>query len=225
MGSPEQRVVHSSEDPCWGTEQRLFEALNREARFKVDLAATVANAKVQFHSYELSHTTEVVYLGPDHPDARFRNALDVRWAEMFEKGPGFLNPPYSKKLLNATKDPAYDIYEWARKCFNESEAGFETWGIFPFSPQTEWYRYFIMGHGSNGQWRGHAAMEVRRIPHRVDFEPSPEYAAKLIQDLAEGKRKSGEVGSAGHNVVVVRWGPNPGYVGPWVPTERYWDYR
>jgi hypothetical protein len=59
------------------------------------------------------------------------------------------------------------------------------------------------------QWVGHAALDYWRIPHRVSF---------LQPDGTPSN-------NAGVNTCVIHWGPNPGFVGPWVPSGRYWSYR
>lgn len=221
MGNAEQQAIHSSLDPGWRTEQALFDALHREAHFWIDLAADAENCKVQDEQ-------GLYYYGPDHPDPDSRNALTIEWHTRLPGGVGFLNMPYSKKALSATQDPSYDVAAWVAKAYLESVLGFTTWALVPFSPQTGWYRRYVMGHTEEGggfTWGGHAAMEVRRLAHRVDFDPSPETLARVQAEYAAGTRKSEEVSSAGHNVVVVIWKPNPGYLGPWVPTERYWGYR
>lgn len=221
MGSPEQRVIHSSIDPNWRTPQPLFDRLHQEFHFEIDLAADQASCKVETPA-------GLFYFGPDHPEEYSRNALTIGWADLMPGGVGFLNMPYSKKLLSVTGDDSYDVSSWIGKAYGESVRGFRTVAIVPYSPQTDWYRRFVMGHKLEGGvwgWGGHAALEVRRLPYRVDFDPSPEYVEWARAEFEAGRRKTPESSSAGHNVVVVEWGPNPGYVGPWVPTERYWSYK
>jgi len=58
-------------------------------------------------------------------------------------------------------------------------------------------------------WAGHAALDYWKMPHRVSFlqpDGSPSNNANV-------------------NTCIVHWGPNPGFVGPWVPSGRYWSYR
>lgn len=197
-----QRIVHSSEDPNWRTPQVFYDALNRVFGFELDCAADPDTA---LHE---------CWFGPGSPYGE--DALAIPWNEFEGERPGwcFLNPPYSRKVYRATKNPAMLIENWARKCFVEAQRGCTVVGLFPFSPQTEWYRQWVMGHAipprtEFGTWSGFAASEVWRLPHRVSF---------LRSDGTEAD-------NAGHNVVVVIWRPDPGFVGPWVPAERYWSYR
>lgn len=209
-----QRIVHSSEDPNWRTPRPLFDRLwAASGGFTMDLAADRETALVER------------WLGPGSPIAE--DALSVNWHELDPGGRGFLNMPYSKKAYRETKNPAYLIENWVDKCYWEGRMGYETWALCPFSPQAEWYRRYVMGHDvANGSaWSGFAASEVWRLPYRVDFDPSPDYVARVAAEHAAGTRKSAEIGSAGHNVVVVIWRPDPGFVGPWIPAERYWSYR
>jgi hypothetical protein len=149
------------------------------------------------------------------------------------KGRGFLNPPYSLTEIRVLQDAATSgaiayapdvldakiralrIEEWARKAYEESLRGFTTIGVFPYAPQTKWFRQYVMGHqriapgGDPHSWRGHAALDYWRLSHRVPFL------------RADGS----PAGGANVNTCIVHWGPNPGFVGPWVPSGRYWSYR
>jgi hypothetical protein len=190
----DKAVIHSSDESNWRTPPELYAALRQEVDFGIDLAANEANR------------LELSWMGPGA--SYWENALIADWS-MLQK-PGFLNPPYSRKKYREAHDPAMLIENWARKAFNESERGFTTYGLFPFAPQTEWFRLYVMGHTQDGNgWRGHAAMEVRRFPYRLSF---------LRPDGSPAQ-------NAGVNSCVIIWRPDPGYVGPWVPTERYWSYK
>ncbi len=210
MLTHDRRVIHSSEEACWRTPPECFVRLHEEFGFFVDLAANAEDHLLPW------------WFGPGSEYAE--DALSTDWAERFQQltGPdhlrwiGFVNPPYSKTQYRLTKNPAFLIENWAKKCWEESQKGATVVGIFPFSPQTDWYRRYVMGHGvvDEGQtapvgWLGHAAMEERRLPHRISF---------LRPD-------GSPAGNAGVNSVIVVWKPNPGYVGPWQPATRYWSYR
>lgn len=222
MDPHKQRMRHSSAECGWRTAPALYAGLQRRWTFDVDLAATADNSLV---TCETDDGPMAVYLGPDHPDPQYQDALQAPWQGLGRVG--FLNPPYSlgeySKGLKAgipRSDLQYLLIEnWARKCYLESRAGFTTIGIFPYAPQTQWFREYVMGHAvklakANGtpkqlvEWSGHAALDYWTIPHRVSFNrPDGTPAA-----------------NANINTCVVEWGPNPGFVGPWVPSGRYWDY-
>jgi hypothetical protein len=216
----DRQIIHSSLESDYRTPPRCYAALDQEFHFAADLAANQAN-----------HLTSL-WFGPDHASEAYRNSLLVKWAEVLT-GPGFLNPPFSKTLVNAyntgrikvngewvehEKDPekakAYDIANWAEKCWKESQAGATIVGVFPFAPQTDWYRKYIFGHtpatAEQQELRPfHAAMQERRLPHRISF---------LQPDGTP-------TGNAGVNSVIVVWQPNFGIVGPWQPHQFYWSYR
>lgn len=208
----DQRIVHSSEDPNWRTPKPLFAALDRHFNFAWDLAADADSTLLSADSSGLS----AHYLGPG--SSINEDAFDVVWSRL-PYPIGFLNPPYSRKLYHKTKNPSFDIGGWAKKCWEESQQGATIVGLFPFTPQTQWYRKYVMGQDEatnvmgerlcDNEWSGHAAMEEWRLAHRVSFV------------AADGRKTSG----AGHNVVVIVWRPNPGFVGPWQPAVRYWSYR
>lgn len=210
-----ERVMHSSLDPGWRTPPECFAALDKEFSFGIDAAAN-----------EDDHLCPC-WWGPDspasHPDAL---DMDESWHEAAEHWPIFLNPPYSKTLAaeyrkqgHEEKAKAYEIESWAQACYMEALKGATIVGLFPFSPQTEWYRRFVMGFGFDdprnphtsplSTWSGFAATEERRLPHRISF---------LRPDGTEAD-------NAGVNSVVIVWRPAVGIVGPWTPLTRYWSYR
>lgn len=213
MDNHKLQMLHSSGQCDWRTPPELYTALQKTFPFDIDLAATADNALV-----EVDGGSNVSYLGPDHPDPRFQDALAVPWHEIGQVG--FLNPTYSLSLYSdglkagvERKDLQWLLIEsWARKAYQESLEGFTTVGVFPYAAQTEWFRTYVMGHreaNDTAEWSGHAALDFWRIPHRVSFlQPNGEPAA-----------------NANVNTCIVIWGPNPGFVGPWVPSGRYWSYR
>ena len=182
-----------------------------------DLAATPEN-----------RVTPERHLGPG--SAWGEDALAVDWSRLQEPW-GFLNPPFSLSEIKILKEqgvPADDprisalrIENWAEKAYAESLTGFTTIGVFPYAPQTEWFRWYVMGHSPKPQmdvradihavagWSGHAALDFWRLPHRVSF---------LLPD-------GSPTDNAGVNTCILIWGPNPGFVGPWVPSGRYWSFR
>jgi hypothetical protein len=164
------------------------------------------------------------YLGPDRGEEHLQDALQVDWHKLKGHRSGILNPPYSEEEIRELKDiattravpnlearcDALRVEMWAWKAYNESLAGFQTIGIFPYAPQTEWFRRYVMGlDPTTGEWQGHAALDYWRLPYRVSFL------------TPEGEKQ----GNAGVNTAVIIWSPNPGFYGPWAPSGRYWSYR
>lgn len=219
MNPHDQHIIHSSEDPNWRTPPTCFQRLHKEFDFEVDAAADAASALCP------------IFYGPggQRPDAL---DLNLGWG-VHEEGDHdivretriFVNPPYSKTLaaqLKKARDPRhahYRIEHWARACWEESKRGCTIVGLFPFAPQTEWYRQYVYGHKmpdtrggfvpAEQSWTGHAAAQERRLPHRISYL------------LADGTSP----GNAGVNTAVIVWTPMRGVVGPWSPHQIYWSYR
>ncbi len=186
-----ERVLHSSARSDWRTPPVLYLALNLEFSFTLDVAADDIN-HLGSHWFG-AHGAE-------------EDGLAADWA-----GVCFMNPPYDKQ---------HPIGPWIRKAWSESQQGCTVVGVLPFSPQTRWYRQYVYGQALDPRcpdgcdcggehWSGHAAMEERRLTHRVAF---------LRPDGTK-------VDDAPGNTVIIVWRPNPGYVGPWQPAVRYWSYR
>lgn len=140
------------------------------------------------------------WFGPEQTMDAWKDGLRVGW-NGFE-GAAFMNPPYSK-VLKMPIDP------WLRKAWSESVFGVTVVGIIPYNTQTQWWRRWVVGLGVENDWTGHAADQIRILPRRVSF---------LRPDGASAANAPG-------NVAVVVWKPNPGWVGPWQPTLRYWNWR
>lgn len=217
-------VIHSSLDPNWRTPPDCVMKLNQEFNFAFDLASDAASCTVFYHGIT---GTEPRFFGPGSRHAE--NALIVDWPR---DRANFLNPPFSRTLAAAYRTgrikagaqwiqhpvdldlaQTYEIDAWAAKCYRESQLGTTIVAVMPYAPQTDWWRTYVEGHGEPDDagvpWSGHAAMEVRRLPHRISF-----------------LRANGTpAANAGVNSAIVIWRPNPGYVGPWVPFSPYWSYR
>lgn len=220
MDNHKLQMLHSSGQCDWRTPPELYARLDQRFHFGLDLAATVDCALV-------GGADSALYLGPDHPLPDLQDSLNVAWHQVIgPNGVGFLNPPYSLSLYQdglkvgvARDDLQWLLIEnWARKAYEESLKGFTTIGVFPYAAQTQWFRRYVMGHTDHDKitdpahgttWAGHAALDCWRIPHRVNF-----------------LRANGEpAANANVNTCIVEWGPNPGFVGPWSPSMRYWSYR
>lgn len=228
MKPHDHQIIHSSEESNWRTPEPLVSALHEETYqgIGIDLAADRDSRKFP------------IWLGPGSPhgeNALEVSWLDLMLR--LDLAPiGFLNPPFSRKLARAYStgriqvggewqphpvDPSlariYNVEPWAEKCWRESLAGMTTYAVVPFAPQTDWYRRYVYGHIQgeivDGRypttWIGHAAMEERRLPHRISF---------LWPDGSPAQ-------NAGVNSVIVKWAPGSRIVGPWQPHSFYWSYR
>ncbi len=188
-------IQHSSKRSGWRTPLDLYDALHLQFDFQLDVAADDDNALCE------EYLTKV------------EDGLTSVWSNVV--GACFMNPPYSRGDSKAVPPiPAEPIEPWIEKAFTESIQGCTIVGVLPFSPQTSWFRQYVYGH--EPRLRGipftgfHAAMEVRVLPYRVTF---------IDPDTNE------TAANAPGNTCIVIWQPNPGYVGPWQPTVRYWGYR
>lgn len=231
MLTHDKRIIHGSAESRWRTPPELFQALDETFDFLIDGAADESN-----------HLCES-WFGPGgmSPDAIAADWSFAMRQTAQEENPRciyperearrsaiFFNPPYSKTEIKKLKeagatpdDPrirALKIENWAEKAYCESQRGVSSVGLLPYSPQTFWFRRYVMGHtvGEVGKsihngtgWAWHAALDYWRLPHRVSY---------LAPDGSPSN-------NAGVNSCVVIWGPNPGFVGPWVPSGRYWSYR
>lgn len=211
--SHNQSIIHSSGQSGHRTPPEMATKLVSIFNVTIDLAATKESDITGIGSY----------LGPDRPEAGYRNSMEYPWHQLTGHRVGLLNPPFSLEEIKELKEQAalapvenlearidaLRVEKWAEKACNESLLGFTTIGIFPYSPQTDWFRTYVMGLDAEGNWWGHAALDYWRLPYRVSF---------LTPD---GQKQ----GNAGVNTCVVQWGPNPGFFGPWVPSGRYWSYR
>ena len=148
--------------------------------------------------------TGIRYYGPGSLDGE--NGLTADWTPVAWQDEirwlYWCNPPYARR----SKDPTKRVDAWAEKCWERSLAGCTVLGLFPYATQTAWFRRFVMGHSE-----AHRAMEVWRFPYRLHFlRPDG-------KTPAEG---------AGVNHCLILWRPYTDlFVEPWVPTERYFDYK
>ncbi len=226
MRDHDKRIIHSSERADWRTDPALFDRLAREFRFALDVAADSTCPTVK----TIGH-----YLGPGSDgciDGLAAGGLWQRFARGRATSPEvrafFMNPPYSKKLaaaftsgkilvkgveqdhpIDLAQARAMRIENWMHTAWVEGQKWTGV-GIIPYSPQTRWWRSCVCGlDPDSGDWRGFAAVEVRKLPHRATFF-----------------RPDGEpANNAPGNTAVVIWRPDHGYWGPWQPVERYWTYR
>lgn len=205
MDEHDKRILWSSAESVYRTPKKLFKRLNQEFGFEFDAAADPGSALCE------------VWAGPGAPSEGYQDALDsdLPW---WRCGVTWVNPPYSVKEYKelrkqglAADHPqvrATKIENWVARCAREGQKTTVV-AIVPASIQTQWWLEFVWGYESDAnQAKAPRASEIRFIPHRVSF---------LDKD-------GGKTGSAGVNHAIVIWKPDPGYVGVWQPTVRYWDY-
>jgi phage N-6-adenine-methyltransferase len=123
-------ITRSKATDEWRTPPALYGALLAEFDFDLDLAATSANAM------------QGRWLGPG---GLAEDSLTVPWRDHGRCG--FLNPPYSAKLIGP----------FMQKAAESSRDGFTTAALVKLDTSTQWW-----------EWT-RAATEIRVIPHRVPF--------------------------------------------------------
>ena len=112
-------VMFSSEKDDWETPQDLFDALNSEFGFSVDVCASNKNAKVtRFWNRDMDS------LGIPW----------VQWAEANDLPPVFwMNPPYGR-----------EIGKWIQKAYEESQGGGTVVCLVPSRTDTRWWHDYCM---------------------------------------------------------------------------------
>lgn len=137
-------VHFSSGKDDWQTPPDVFDPLNDEFGFAVDLAAT--DATKRFDSY----------LGPDQPLEEYQDSLTVPWAEWFGEGPGWCNPPYSRGSQGL----------FIAKAARERKLGFTTVMLLPARPDTVAFHAYVWDRHMNQPREG---VEVRFLKGRIKF--------------------------------------------------------
>ena len=135
-------VMFSSKSDEWATPQDVFNQLNAEFRFDVDLAATAENAKVpSFYTEEM-------------------DSLSISWScdTMRRDGPecGWLNPPYSRGLCA----------KFIAKAAEERRQGFMTVMLLPARTDTKAFHMHIYDAST---WQPRPGVEIRFLPGRLKF--------------------------------------------------------
>lgn len=204
MDPVDKNAIHSSNESNYRTADPLFNALDQEFEFSVDLAALSTNSKCP------------LYLGPDHPQLMCRDALgDFGWAYLVKeqfKGvriprlSGFINPPYSRMRARKLKQAgapeeqirAMLIENWAERCYRES-LHMNIVGVFPAGTQTAWWQKYV--HNK--------VREIRDLPHRESF---------LSPDGTP-------LDNAGVNTCILVWARWGGRMIEHRSNRNYWTYR
>lgn len=137
-------VHFSSGKDDWQTPPEVFDPLNDEFGFVVDLAATEITKRLD------------PYLGPDQPLEEYQDSLTAPWAEWFGEGPGYLNPPYLRGSQGL----------FIHKAARERKLGFTTVMLLPARPDTVAFHAYIHDRMTN-TWR--EGVEVRFLKGRIKF--------------------------------------------------------
>jgi phage N-6-adenine-methyltransferase len=155
-------LMFSSKSAEWETPQDLFDILNLEFDFDIDLAASATNAKVQrFYTKE-------------------DDALTKDWHAVAKRG--WLNPPYTRGLCA----------KFIAKAADERAKGFLTVMLLPSRTDTKAFHSHIYDYKDkrafvhltdvaktlSGTRQGHArpGVEIRFLPGRLKFVGAPDAA-------------------------------------------------
>ena len=116
-------AVHFSSQTClWSTPQNLFDQLNGEFGFTIDVCANSENAKCP------------VFFSPDD------DGLLQPWHKILNGAAGggqnicWMNPPYGNR-----------ISDWMEKAYRESFNGVTTVCLLPARTDTRWFHQWILG--------------------------------------------------------------------------------
>ncbi len=101
----------------WATPYTVFDALDREFDFDLDVAATQETAKCP------------QWLGLDHPEVGRRDAFRIPWPGKR----GFLNPPYSPD--------GGGVFKWVACAYSEAQDMECVVMLLPATPDTEWAEF------------------------------------------------------------------------------------
>jgi phage N-6-adenine-methyltransferase len=112
-----EEKLFSSKSNEWSTPQALYDRLNREFKFDVDVAAS-----------ELNHKCPTYW-------TQERDALNLNWAAPYYQDGGrfWCNPPYGRVLD-----------KWVRKCYRESRKGCLVVALLFARTDTAWFHDYCM---------------------------------------------------------------------------------
>lgn len=100
---------------CWGTPQALFDKLNAEFHFVLDVCALPENAKC------------AEYFSPA------TDGLTRRWVTRCYSESVWMNPPYGR-----------GIERWVQKAYEESTAGVRVVALIPARTNAPWWHDYVM---------------------------------------------------------------------------------
>ena len=163
-------LMFATGEDARATPQAFFDRIHRDFAFTLDAAATKGNRKVER------------YLGPDHANPAWRDALQVEWAEV-TTGPVWLNPPYSR------------CREFIAKAAEEARKGLTVVSLVPSRTDTRWWHEHVWDASTN---RPRAGVEVRFIKGRLRFgtaKASAPFPSAVVVfrplEIANGFQKNG----------------------------------
>lgn len=157
------RVLFSSDSTEWETPKALFDQLNSEFNFEIDVCATYENRKC---NNWLGH-------GPGNI---FTDGLKHNWGNMV----CWMNPPYGEPEFpcednckkKKCKNRGHHITEympgvndWVKKAYEESLKGATVVCLLPARTDTKWFHNWVLGKA-----------EIRFIKGRLKFVGAPSSA-------------------------------------------------
>lgn len=134
------KLMFSSASDEWQTPQDLFDRLDAEFQFDVDLAATEENSKC-----------DGIYFSRDRVDA-----LTADWSGGGTCSVGWCNPPYSRGLCA----------KFIAKAAAERLKGFTTVMLLPARTDTKAFHEHIYDAST---WKGRTGIEIRLLSGRLKF--------------------------------------------------------
>ena len=109
------KILFSSASEEWGTPKDLFEELNEEFHFVLDVCASSEN-----HKCEKYFTKK-------------ENGLIQEWTRR-DRGACWMNPPYGRAIV-----------AWMQKALDESRKGSTVVCLVPARTDTRWFHDFVHG--------------------------------------------------------------------------------
>lgn len=112
------KTLFSSVKTDWETPPKLFEELNAEFGFVLDVCAVPSNTKC------------ANFLTPQD------NSLIQPWSDILEVavGSAYMNPPYGR-----------ECGKWVAKAYAESLKGLTVVGLLPARTDTQWFHDYVYG--------------------------------------------------------------------------------
>jgi phage N-6-adenine-methyltransferase len=138
-------VMFSKASDEWRTPRAVFEALDAEFGFDLDVAATAENCWKEN------------YIGPDRIRPDRQDALECSWTWLngsARPGVCWMNPPYSR------------VREFMEKAADEARKGCTVVCLVPARTDTRWWHRCVWDYESN---RPREGVEIRFIKGRLKF--------------------------------------------------------